>query len=258
MYAGAALSALGHAGLIALAVWAMPWMRAREAPPAPVIAARLVDPADLADAARRAAAAEPLPPVEPPPAEAPAPVVPPVVQGPRFVGPEPPEPEPEPVEPSPDEFTLAPSFDAASPLGIAPGEAPVAPDPEAVPDPEAAPEAEAVPDAGTEAEVEAEVPAPDPAVLRAAHMEALSKAVVRARTYPPAAKGRGLMGTARLYLEVGRDGRLMQAGLMSSSGSVSLDLAALDAAKRARFPAAPDDLPGASFTFLQDVFFEPR
>ena len=240
MYAGAAVSAMGHAGLIALAVWAMPWMRARQAPPAPVIAASLVDPAEL-EAARRARVPPPPPPSVAPTGEAP------VVEGPRFVGPEPPAPEPEPeaVPPSPDAFTLSPSFDAAAPLGMAPAV------PEVAPTVEAAPAAE-------EAEEEADEEAPDPGILRAAHMEALSRAVVRARTYPPAAKGRGLMGTARLYLEVGRDGRLMQAGLMSSSGSVSLDLAALDAAGKARFPAAPDDLPGASFTFLQDVFFEPR
>ena len=95
-------------------------------------------------------------------------------------------------------------------------------------------------------------------MLRERHMRALAAAMLRARVYPPAAKGRGLMGTARVYLDVARDGSLLQAGLMTSSGSASLDRAALAAAERARFPAAPDGLPGASFAFMQDLEFEAR
>jgi hypothetical protein len=39
---------------------------------------------------------------------------------------------------------------------------------------------------------------------------------------------------------------------------VSLDRAAVDAARRARLPEAPDNLPGESFGFLQDLEFEPQ
>ena len=95
-------------------------------------------------------------------------------------------------------------------------------------------------------------------MLRARHMQSLAAAVLRARAYPPTARRRGLMGTVRVYLEVARDGSLLQAGLMTSSGTVTLDRAALEAAQRARFPAAPDDLPGASFAFMQDLEFRAR
>ncbi|HET9068479.1 MAG TPA: TonB family protein, partial [Amaricoccus sp.] len=123
------------------------------------------------------------------------------------------------------------------------------------PPPATEPEA-AAPDA--EAEPEPEAAPADLALLRERHMRALSAAVVRARVYPPAAKGRGLMGTARVYLVIGRDGSLLEAGLVTTSGSASLDRAALEAARRARFPAAPDALPGASFAFMQDLEFEAR
>lgn len=241
--AGAALSAVGHAALIALAAWALPWLRARPGPPVPDIAVSLVSPAELDEITRRAAARAAAPAPEPAPTPAPPePAPPPAATGPRFVTPEPEPPQPEPPAPDPRDFTLAPSFDAASPLGLP---APVGtPPPEAVPaDPGALPAPEAAPDLG---------------LLRARHMQALAAAVLRARVYPPAARGRGVMGTAQVYLEVGRDGGLLQAGLMSSSGAASLDRAALEAARRARFPAAPDDLPGESFAFVQELEFEAR
>jgi protein TonB len=236
--AGAALSALGHAALIALAAWALPWLRARPEPPPPVVTVSLVTDADLAALAR--AAKPPSPP--PPPAPAPAPTARPTLVGPRFLPPD--EPDPTPPPPAPEDFGLAPTFDAAAPLGL--------PAPETAPPPPAEPE-----EAEPEAEPEPEAPA-DLVLLRERHMRALSAAALRARVYPPAAKGRGLMGTARVYLEVARDGSLLEAGLMTSSGSASLDRAALEAARRARFPAAPEDLPGATFAFMQDLEFEAR
>ena len=39
---------------------------------------------------------------------------------------------------------------------------------------------------------------------------------------------------------------------------MTLDQAAVAAARRARLPAAPDDLPGESFSFLQDLEFDPQ
>ncbi|HET9067711.1 MAG TPA: TonB family protein [Amaricoccus sp.] len=242
--AGATVSALGHAALIALALWALPWMRVRPAPPLPAVSVSLLSEADLAGLARRAAAARPAPAPSPSPEVAARPQI----SGPRFLPPPEPEPQPEPPPLDPEDFGLAPSFDAASPLGL--------PEPAATPPPAvAAPEAAAT---EPEADEEADAAPAELAALRERHMRALSAAVLRARVYPPAARGRGLMGTARVYLEIGRDGSLIEAGLMTTSGSASLDRAALEAARRARFPAAPEALPGASFAFMQDLEFEAR
>ena len=90
-------------------------------------------------------------------------------------------------------------------------------------------------------------------------MQALSAAVLRARVYPPAAQGRGLMGTARVYLEIARDGSLL-AGRPH-------DLERLGQPRPGRprrrasgpaSPSAPDDLPGESFAFMQDLEFRAR
>lgn len=229
--AGAAASAVGHAILIALAVWALPWLRVRPKPPPPVIAVALVSEADLADLARNAA------PTPAPPVAAPVPAPPPSA-GPRFLPPEESEPEPPPA--APESIDLAPAFDATSPLGFPEFGATV-------------PEAEAEPPPVAEEEIP-----PDPGELRERHLRALARAIERARVYPPAAVGRGLMGTAGLYIEVGRDGGLIEARLVASTGSASLDRAALDAVRRAKLPAAPDDLPGASFAFTQSLRFEAR
>ncbi len=232
---GTAVSALGHAAVLTLAIWALPWLRVRPEAPAPALSVSLVSEADLAALAQRAAAAK-VP--TPEPAPAPVPVRP--AAAPRFVAPE--QTEPAAPTPAPEDFGLAPAFDPASPLGF-PTTAEPAPDLLAdAPDPFA----------------EEPVPPPDAAVLRDRHLQALAAAVLRARVYPPAARGGGLMGTARLYLEVARDGSLVEVRLMASSGSASLDRAAVEAARRARLAAAPDDLPGASFAFLQDVPFEAR
>ena len=59
------LSAAGHAAVIALAVWALPWMKAGPERPGQVVSASLVTPAELAalsQAARRPAAAPPREP----------------------------------------------------------------------------------------------------------------------------------------------------------------------------------------------------
>jgi protein TonB len=46
-------------------------------------------------------------------------------------------------------------------------------------------------------------------------------------------------GKARLWLEVGRDGGLRDAGLEETSGSMILDNAALSAVRQGRYPAFP-------------------
>ena len=245
MRAGMALSAVGHAAIVALAVWALPWLRVRPEPTVSVVAVSFVSESAFAALVRRAAEANT-------PAPAPTVAAPEVERtplAPRFLPP--PEPEtPEVAVPAPGEIGLAPAFDAASPLGI-PGVEGTVPETEEPPAP---------PDASVpaEGEIMAGEAIADVAVLRERHMMALATAVRRAKVYPPASRGRGLGGVARLYLVIGRDGSLIELQLVASSGSVSLDRAAVDAARRARLPGAPDDLPGESFGFLQDLEFEPQ
>lgn len=80
-----------------------------------------------------------------------------------------------------------------------------------------------------------------------AYEKAIRDAVAAARSYPPEALTRGVEGTAGLKVIVRRDGRLVTAILLRSSGSSTLDRAALEAARRAIFPAAPTSLPGDRF-----------
>jgi protein TonB len=244
MRAGMALSAAGHAALVSLAVWALPWLRVRPEPPVPAVAVSFVSEADLAALARRAAEAKAP---APPPTAAP-PVAKPAALAPRFEAPA----EPEPPLPVPEEIDLAPGFDTASPLGLsAPAGTPAAP-PQG---PRARPDGL---DPFTDGDLVDEEPPADLAVARERHLASLQAAVLRARIYPPAARGRGLIGVARLYLVVARDGTLIEVRLMASSGSATLDRAAVEAARRARWPSAPDGLPGESFGFVQDLSFDLR
>ena len=150
-----------------------------------------------------------------------------------------PEPEPE-----PGIVTLAPGFDAVSPLGLRGDEAarprarptldvPLFEPPEIVRGAEGAPAA----------------------VLADRFERAVRAAIVRAQVYPRSAARRGVVGSARVEVTVGRDGRLRGARLLRSSGSASLDRATRDAVLGASLPAAPTDLAGDSFTFTVELFF---
>lgn len=61
-------------------------------------------------------------------------------------------------------------------------------------------------------------------------------------------------GTVVLRLEVHADGRLLRVAVQQGSGHAALDQAALDAARRARIPAAPEGLSG-TFQFNLPVRF---
>ncbi len=77
--------------------------------------------------------------------------------------------------------------------------------------------------------------------------------IARQQRYP---QGRHGTATVRVQLTVSRDGRLQAVGLSASSGSQALDRAALDAVRRAgRFPAAPQGLTKASYTFRVPMTF---
>ncbi|MFO1208452.1 MAG: TonB family protein [Amaricoccus sp.] len=107
------------------------------------------------------------------------------------------------------------------------------------------------PGGGAEAAPPEPAPMPaasDPAVAeRERFQAAVAAAIERARASPAA--GERAVGAARLEVSVARDGRLLQARLLVSSGSPLLDRAALAAARQAELPPAPADLPGESFRF---------
>ena len=96
------------------------------------------------------------------------------------------------------------------------------------------------------------------AAFKKLFLHAAGKLTDEELTYSPEMERSKVYWVARLYLVIGRDGSLIDLQLVASSGSVTLDQAAVDAARRARLPAAPDDLPGESFSFLQDLEFDPQ
>jgi protein TonB len=230
MWAGAALSGLAHAGLIALAAVAPPWLRPHRERPVPAVAVALVTPAAFDAAVAALARPEPVA-ARPPPAAEPAPPVPAVAPPPEA------EPEAEPegvVLPS-----LAPGFDPESPLGLA--DRPTATDlPAHRPRPR--------PGSRTPAA------APADAAAAAAAFEAAVRAAVLERLGRPLAGGGG---TVRLALIVNRDGRLLAARMLAGSGSAPLDRAAVEAARTALLPAMPDAMPNTRATVEVELVFAP-
>ena len=71
VYAGVALSAAGHAAVVALAVWGLPWLRVRPEPPVPAVMVSVIGEAEFAalsrGAPRPAAPEAPAAPPTPPP-----------------------------------------------------------------------------------------------------------------------------------------------------------------------------------------------
>jgi TonB family protein len=246
MWAGAFLSAAAHAAVIALALWGLPWLRARSEPPIPAVAVTLIR-AD-AFAALSARKPEPEPAAVPAPEPAPAPA-------PELPGPTEPAPEPPPEAEPPPEPDLSP-FDSAAPLGIRSEGAPVPAPPPASPrviEPRARPTVTVrAPEAAPQGQGAARSAGADTAGYEAA----VRAAIAAAQTYPDLARVRGLAGTTRLQVTVNRDGRLVNARVLRTSGFQTLDRAALDAAVQARLPAAPGDLPGMRFTFEVGVIFQ--
>jgi TonB family protein len=248
------ISALGHGAVIWLALQAPPWLRARPRDPVPSVAVEIVTAAELAalEAALARGAAPAAPPPTPPPAEA-TPAAPA-------------EQEPTPVEPPPAAPTpsLAPAFDPAAPLGLD-ADAPTRLAVEPPPRPRRFPSADRTAtlpapsgDAGRAVETrpgnEARAAAPSAAAAPDYGM-AVRAAIAKARVYPRVARDRGLVGESRLLVIVDRNGRLVNARLLRSSGSRTLDEAALTAARNARLPAAPAELPGRRFSFEVAIAF---
>lgn len=103
------------------------------------------------------------------------------------------------------------------------------------------------------------LPAAEAAALTRGLATAVRAAIARAQRYPPQARSRGITGTAVIRVTIGRDGGLRGVALVRSSGSEMLDAAAVASARAVgRYPAAPDDLPGESFTFEAGLVFDLR
>ena len=232
IWAGAAASGLAHAGMIALALVAPPWLRPHRERPAPVVAVALVTPeafeAALAARQRPEPAPEPdrVPPAPPTPAPPPATV------------PDAPAPAPPPATTLP---SLAPGFDAVSPLGL--GTTSEAADlPAHRPRPRPGPRGPV-----------ALAPVEETAAATAA-FEAAVRAAVADRLDPAETD---LGGTVRLLLVVNREGRLLAARLVAASGSAGLDRAAVDAARTARLPPMPESMPNVRTTVEVELVFAP-
>lgn len=246
---GLLLSALGHAGLIALVVWALPWMRVRPGEPIPVMEVSLLGEEEFAALVRPPPPAPAPPSPTPSPSPAPAPAA-----SPRPAGGPQARPAPAAGEaPAPEAADLAPGFDAASPLGLGGpgGEARGAPE-EGSPsrtlrnreDLRAAREGDGE---GVEAGAE----------TLEAYRAAVADGIAAARVYPEIARRRGLVGTVPLRVVVARDGRLVNARLLGSSGSETLDRAALAAARDAVLPPFTGEFPGGSMAVDVKIAFAP-
>ncbi len=83
----------------------------------------------------------------------------------------------------------------------------------------------------------------------------IRNAVARAQRYP---RGSRATGQVVIRLRVAPAGRLMSAGIVASSGDAALDRAALEAARRARLPAAPRGLTDAGYSFDLPLNFARR
>lgn len=207
---GATISGAGHAAVIGLAVWALPWMRAGPDPGVAVMTVRLVDPSQLVRAA-------PPPPDPPDPKPQPAP--------PAALPAEATVPHPEVPPEEPPVQNLAGRFDPDAPLGFR------RPAEEGVPEPSQPP---AVADPSFVREE------PDPDVARQVEFKAaVSAAVEAAKVYPETARRRGLFGTTRVALLVGPEGEVAELRIVQPSGAKALDDAALAAVRNARLPAPP-------------------
>ena len=79
----------------------------------------------------------------------------------------------------------------------------------------------------------------------------------RNKRYPPGANNE--RGTAQVAFSVDRNGRVVSALLLASSGSAALDREALDMVRRSQpFPAPPAALPGAEIRLTVPVRFNMR
>lgn len=81
----------------------------------------------------------------------------------------------------------------------------------------------------------------------------------RHKGYPPAAKSRRQTGVVQLNFAIDRNGRVVQARIVQSSGVAALDQETLATVRRAQpFPAPPPNMPGQTFEFTVPIRFNIR
>jgi protein TonB len=81
----------------------------------------------------------------------------------------------------------------------------------------------------------------------------------RNKSYPPAAQKRGEAGEVEVAFTIDRQGRVLASAITKSSGSATLDQAAIATLRRAQpFPAPPVELDGERFDFTVPVKFNIR
>jgi len=95
------------------------------------------------------------------------------------------------------------------------------------------------------------------AAAAAAFRSAWSAAMSGNWHYPEAARARGEQGTVRLAVTIGRSGHVMSARIVSSSGSSTLDQAALEVARNATGRPLPPEM-GSSVSLIVPVKYSIR
>ena len=81
----------------------------------------------------------------------------------------------------------------------------------------------------------------------------------RFRTYPEAARSRGITGVATVRFALGRNGQVLSVSLVRGSGASILDEAALAMVRRASpFPPFPAGLSRARMDFAAPMRFDLR
>jgi protein TonB len=104
--------------------------------------------------------------------------------------------------------------------------------------------------AGRAVAAERSASGPENASVQDGYGGVVRAAIALAQTYPALAQARGIAGAATLRVAVARDGRLLSAQMVRSSGSDLLDRASLAAAQDAApFAPAPRALSGDRFAF---------
>ena len=84
----------------------------------------------------------------------------------------------------------------------------------------------------------------------------LQRHLERYKQYPADALGEGRQGTPHVFFTVCRDGRVLTAHIVQSSGFASLDQAGMDLVRRAEpFPTFPQGLPNDSLDLVVPVEF---
>lgn len=221
--------ALLAAAVLELAAIALIARMPRPAPPAPPAAARMV--------VHAATLAPPTPPAPPPPAPKPPPLKPPPsLPTPVFPAP-PPAPIPLPI---------------IRPLPPGPRGAPhIRPHQQVPPPPTTAALTPAPPTP----------PAPVNAAIQATETQ-LYAARLRAEvqqnlTVPDMVRMMAIDGTSRVSITVAPDGHLVAASLAASSGTASIDRAALASVRASSFPPFTPKMPPHPLTFVLDVHLSP-